>query len=167
MRLSRHHLALSVLVLSLLLASPAFANSVTMTYEGHRGARAQNGSPFIGYPFYVSINGSSIYTALMCDSFDNNVNYQETWTATASPFLQGIAHSMFGPSMALDYKAAGLIFKSMLSGHMNSNTAQWAIWGLFSTTLQAAPTSHRIISVLSILPTWPSPATLPIRPSTD
>jgi hypothetical protein len=133
MRLSRLHLALSVLVLSLLLASSAFANSVTMTYEGHRGAHAQNGSPFVGYPFYVSINGSSTYTALMCDSFDNNVNYQETWTATASPFLQGIAHSMFGPSMALDYKAAGLIFKSMLSGHMNSNTAQWAIWGLFST----------------------------------
>jgi hypothetical protein len=133
MRFSRFHITLSVLVFSLLLASPVFANTVQLTYEGHQGASAQNGSPFIGYPYYFSINGSSTYTALICDSFDNNVTLGQTWTATASPFLAGIANSMFGPSMKLDYEAAGLIFKSMLGGGMNSNTAQWAIWGLFST----------------------------------
>jgi hypothetical protein len=132
MRLSRLYLTLSVLVCALLLASPAFANSVTMTYKGHGGASSQNGSPFIGYPYYFSINGSSTLTALMCDSFDNSVTKGQTWTATASPFLQGIAHSMFGPSMTLDYKAAGLMFESVLKGTLNSNTAQWAIWGLFS-----------------------------------
>jgi hypothetical protein len=133
MRSSRFHLTLSALLLSLLLTSPAFANSVTMTYEGHEGAVAQNGSPYIGYPYYVSINGSSTYTALLCDSFDNNNSVGQTWNATASPFLQGIATSMFGPSMILDYKAAGLIFKSMLAGQLDTNTAQWAVWGLFST----------------------------------
>jgi hypothetical protein len=132
MRFGRFHLALSVLVFSLLFASSAFANSVQMTYEGHGGAVAQNGSPYVGYPYLVSINGSSTQTALMCDAFYNGVGLGQTWTATASPFLQGIASSMFGPSMTLDYKAAGLIFKSMLAGNINSNTAQWAIWGLFS-----------------------------------
>jgi hypothetical protein len=139
MRLSRFHLALSILLFSLLLASPAFANSVTMTYEGHQGATSQNGSPFVGYPYYVSINGSSTYTALLCDSFDNNVNLGQTWTATASPFLQGIATSMFGPSMILDYKAAGLIFKSMLAGQISGTEAQWAIWGLFSSAAASNP----------------------------
>jgi PEP-CTERM motif len=139
MRLSRFHLTLSVLVFSLLLASPAFANSVSMTYEGHLGVVAQHGSPYVGYPYYFSINGSSTFTALMCDSYDNNMSLGQTWTATASPFLQGIANSMFGPSMILDYKAAGLIFKSMLAGNMNTTTAQWAIWGLFSTNAASSP----------------------------
>jgi PEP-CTERM motif-containing protein len=133
MRLSRCHLAFLVLFFSHVLSGPAFANSIKMTYEGHAGNTAQNGSPYVGYPYYFSINGSSNYTPLMCDSFDNDMSLQQTWTATASPFLQGIAHSMFGPTMTLDYKAAGLIFKGMLSGQLNSNTAQWAIWGLFST----------------------------------
>jgi hypothetical protein len=103
-----------------------------MTYVGHQGVVAQNGSPYVGYPYYVSMNGSSAYTPLICDSFDNNVNLGQTWNASASPFLQGIASSMFGASMTLDYKAAGLIFKSMLSGQMTTTEAQWAIWGLFS-----------------------------------
>ncbi|MHB8218678.1 MAG: PEP-CTERM sorting domain-containing protein [Candidatus Sulfotelmatobacter sp.] len=133
MRLSRFHLTLSLLVFSLVLAGPAFAGSVSMTYMGHGSAVAQNGSPYIGYPYYVSINGSSSSVAVMCDSFFNNVSVGQTWTANASPFLQGIASSMFGPSMTLDYKAAGLMFESVLNGTLNSNTAQWAIWGLFST----------------------------------
>ena len=133
MRFGRISLALLPALLALLLANTAFANSVTMTYEGHQGVVAQNGSPYIGYPYYFSINGSTTYTPLLCDSYDNNVNLGQTFQATVSPFLQGIANSMFGPSMTLDYKAAGLIFKSMLAGQLNSTAAQWAIWGLFST----------------------------------
>jgi PEP-CTERM motif-containing protein len=34
--------------------------------------------------------------------------------------------------MTLDYKAAGLIYKSMLAGSISTLQAQWAIWGLFS-----------------------------------
>jgi hypothetical protein len=132
MRLSRFHLAVSVLVFSLLVVGSAFGTTVQMTYEGHGGAHAQNGSPFVGYPYYFSINGSSTYTALMCDSFDNSVTLHATYTYTVSPFLQGIAKSMFGPSMTLDYKAAGLMFESVIDKTLNSNTAQWAIWGLFS-----------------------------------
>ena len=84
MRLSRF-LTFSVLIFSLFLASSALATSVTMTYEGHQGVSAQNGSPFVGYPYYVSINGSSTYTPLLCDAYDNEIALGQTWTATASP----------------------------------------------------------------------------------
>ena len=132
MRVSRNKLILSVLLISLALAGSASASSVTMTYQGHQGVVAKDGSPYIGYPYYVSINGSATLTPLMCDSYDNNVSLGQTWNATATPLLQGIANSMFGPAMTLDYKAAGLIFKSMLGGQMSTTAAQWAIWGLFS-----------------------------------
>lgn len=134
---SRSLLTLSVLTF-LLLVSTAFATTVQLTYEGHEGYGPENGSPFTGYPYYVSVNGSSTYTALMCDSFDNDVSLGQTWKATALPFLQGIATSLFGPSMTMDYKAAGLMFKSVLDGTLNRNTAQWAIWGLFSNFKSSA-----------------------------
>jgi PEP-CTERM motif len=134
MRVNCVRFTLPVLALCLILAVPVFADTVSMTYQGHNGAPALNGSPLIGYPYYFSINGSSTQTALLCDSFDNNISVGQSWTATATPFLQGIANSMFGPSMTLDYKAAGLIFESMLQNNIDRNTAQWAIWGLFSAT---------------------------------
>jgi len=131
MRLTRIHFALPVLVLSLLLASPAFANSVSMTYEGHGQAN------HMGYPYYFSINGSSNFTPLICDSYDNTIHLGETWQATVTPFLQGIG--LFGSTTSLDYKAAGLIFKSMLAGTTGVGAAQWAIWGLFSTNATNNP----------------------------
>lgn len=121
-----------LMLLLLFITSPSFADTVHLTYEGHQGFGAINGSPLVGYPYFVSINGSSTFTPLMCDSFDNSVSLGQSWTATAMPFLQGIANSMFGASMILDYKAAGLIFESMLGNLIDRNTAQWAIWGLFS-----------------------------------
>lgn len=139
MSIRRFSLILFVALMALVLANTAFANSVTMTYVGHQGATAIDGSPYIGYPYYFSINGSTTYTPLMCDSFDNNVSLGQTFNATVSPFLQGIATSMFGSSMAMDYRAAGLIFKSMLAGTLDRAQAQWAIWGLFSTNAQGNP----------------------------
>jgi len=124
MRFQRTSLVLFVALMALVLSNAAFAKSVTLPYE------------FQNQAYYVSINGSSNFTTLMCDSFDNNIYKGETWTATVSPFLQGIAGSMFGPSMTLDYKAAGLIYKSMLGGTLTTLQAQWAVWGLFSTNAQ-------------------------------
>ena len=124
MRFKRSALALFVALMALVLTNAAVAKSVTLTYE------------FQNQKYYFSVNGSSTLTPLMCDSFDNNIYKTETWTATVSPFLQGIAGSMFGPSMTLDYKAAGLIHKSMLAGTLTTLQAQWAVWGLFSTNAQ-------------------------------
>ena len=129
MRFKRSSLALFVALMALVLTNAAltnaaFAKSVTLTYEYQNQA------------YYVSVNGSSNCTTLMCDSFDNSIYKGETWTATVSPFLQGIANSMFGPTMTLDYKAAGLIYKSMFAGTLTTLQAQWAVWGLFSTNAQ-------------------------------
>ena len=74
--------------------------------------------------------------ALMSDSYDNQLSSGESWSASMMPLLTGIAKSMFGPSMTLDYKAAGLIFKSMMKDKLTTAQAQWAIWGLFSTSAQ-------------------------------
>ena len=127
MTLKRTSLVLFAALMTLVLANTAFANSVKLTYEYQNQA------------YYVSINGSSSFTTMMCDSYDNNIYRGETWTATASPFLAGIANSMFGPTMTLDYKAAGLIYKSMISGGLTTLQAQWAVWGLFSTNAQNNP----------------------------
>lgn len=127
MTLKRTSLVLLVVIASLVLANNAFANSVSLTYEYQNQA------------YYFSINGSSNFTTLMCDSYDNTIHRGETWTATATPFLQGIANSMFGPSMKMDYLAAGLIYKSMLSGSLTTLQAQWAVWGLFSQNAQNNP----------------------------
>jgi hypothetical protein len=128
MRLKSSYLALFVALMALVLANTASATSVTMTFEYQHQ-----------HNYYFSINGSTTYTPLMCDSYDNYISRGETWTATVSPFLQGIAGSMFGPSMTMDYKAAGLIYKSMVSGTLTTLQAQWAVWGLFSKHAQNNP----------------------------
>ncbi len=123
--MKRLSLALFIALFALVLTNSAFANSVSLTFEYDH----QN-------HYYFSINGSTNFSTMMCDSFDNHIHSGETWTATKSPFLAGIASGLFGSSMTLDYKAAGLIYKSMLTGSLTTLQAQWAIWGLFSTNAQ-------------------------------
>jgi len=134
MRFSRFHLALSVLTLSLLFASPASAGSVKLTYVQATGSGIGGGGI---YPYAFYINNGTTYTYLLCDTFDNTITPGETWTATVTPFLQGVG--LFGSTTSLDYKAAGLIFESMLAGKITGTDANWAIWGLFSKSAQAQP----------------------------
>jgi len=124
MRLNRIHVTAVVLVSFLFLAGTAFADSVTLTYKGHG-----QGNP-TSYPYLISINGSANLTGMICDSFDNSIYKGETWEATATPLLQAIG--LWGSGMSLDYKAAGLIYKSILAGTTSAGAGQWAIWGLFS-----------------------------------
>jgi hypothetical protein len=133
-RLSRFHLSLSVLVFSLLLASPGFAGTVQLTYIQGTGSGIGGGGVY-RYAFYV--NNGTTKTYLLCDSYDNTIQKGETWTATVPPFLQGISTSLFGSGMTLDYKAAGLIFKGMLAGTISNTSGQWALWDLFSSNAQA------------------------------
>ena len=57
----------------------------------------------------------------------------ETWKANESNLSSG--KGLFGNQL-LDYKAAGLIFKSILNGTLGVNAGNFAIWGLFSTNAQ-------------------------------
>jgi len=114
----------------LLLVGSAFGNTVTMNFLGPGGP---NGGGVYTYPYNFSINGSSSPTSLICDSFDNHVFAGETWTANVSSLLSG--QGLFGGAL-LDYKAAGLIFKSILAGGTSEVAGNWAIWGLFSSNAQ-------------------------------
>ena len=119
--MKRVALAMFVLIAALVLTNSALANSVSLTFKFDHNDH-----------YYFSVNGSSSLSTMMCDSYDNHIYAGETWTATKSPFLSGISSSLFGATKTLDYKAAGLIYKSMLSGSLSTLQAQWAIWGLFS-----------------------------------
>ena len=137
MRSRRLHLTLSVLVFTLILATSAFAGTVKLTYIQGTGSGIGGGAV---YPYAFYVNNSTSATYLLCDSYDNTIRQGETWTATVSPFLQGISTRLFGSGMTLDYKAAGLIFKSILGPGITQTQmtdAQWAIWGLFSSNAKA------------------------------
>ena len=109
-------------LLSIVLVNAAAADTVNLKFMGKSKMRT-----------YFSVNGRKDYTGLMSDSYNNQLTPGESWSATMTPFLTGIAKSMFGPSMTLDYEAAGLIFKSMMKDKLTVAQAQWAIWGLFSS----------------------------------
>jgi hypothetical protein len=110
--------------------SPALANStVDMKLVG---VGANNAGGVYTYPYYFSINGK-VPVALICDSYDNRVDVGESWQANVVGLLSG--QGLFGNEL-LQYKAAGLLFKSILSGTINVNVGNYAIWGLFSTTAQ-------------------------------
>jgi hypothetical protein len=110
----------------------ALANSnVTMKLTSVGG---NNAGGVYTYPYYFSINGAKP-VALICDSYDNEVVVGETWKAYKTSLLSG--KGMFGNEL-LDYKAAGLIFKSILSGTVNVNVGNFAIWGLFSNNAKSS-----------------------------
>jgi hypothetical protein len=138
MRLRRLHIVLSILTLSLLIASPALANSVHMRYLGG----TQGTGPYPVYPYMFHINYSPNVTDLICDSYNNQIRIGESWQATVTPFLQG--SGLFGSTSSLDYKAAGLIFKSVLSGAISGSAGQWAIWGLFASNATTQSTYSQL-----------------------
>jgi hypothetical protein len=126
MRSSRFSLLILLIVGVLIFAGSASATStVTMNFIGPGG---NNAGGVYTFPYNFSVNGAPS-TTLICDTFDNQIWSGETWTATVSSLLSG--QGLFGSS-TLDYKAAGLIFASILNGSINANTGNWAIWGLFS-----------------------------------
>ena len=114
-----------------LLAGHAFANStVNLTFMNvGPGNVAPTG--VYAYPYNFSINGSTTLTPMMCDAYNNHISWGESWTANVHSILQG---GMFGNSgqALLDYKAAGLIFLSVLDGQLNAALGNAAVWELFS-----------------------------------
>jgi len=124
-------------ILFLLIAfaiTPVFADAVSLKFVGPGG---NNSGGVYTYPYYFSVNGSSTYTPLICDAFNNEISTGETWSATVTPLLN--AGGMWGSSDLLDYKAAGLIFEGIVNGTINANAGNWAIWGLFASNAQSNP----------------------------
>jgi hypothetical protein len=128
LRLAR--IVVFVLVLVAMSAGTALANStVNMQLVS---VSANNAGGVNTYPYFFSINGHAP-VALICDSYDNEVNVGESWQANVVGLLSG--KGLFGNQL-MDYKAAGLIFKSILNGTLNVNVGNFAIWGLFSSNAQ-------------------------------
>jgi hypothetical protein len=122
----------ALLILAALCVFPgsALANStVNMKLTSVGG---NNAGGVYTYPYNFSINGG-VPVSLICDSYDNEVIVGETWQANVTSLLSG--QGLFGGQL-LDYKAAGLIFKSILNGTVDANVGNFAIWGLFSTNAQ-------------------------------
>ncbi len=121
---------LVVLAALCLCKGTALANStVTMKLTSVGG---NNAGGVYTYPYNFSINGAAP-VALICDSYDNEVVVGETWQAKVTSLLSG--QGLFGNQL-LDYKAAGLIFKSILNNTLGANVGNFAIWGLFSNNVQ-------------------------------
>lgn len=128
----RRAVYLGLLVLGLcLVAGPAFANSTVQLTFVNVGPGNIAPTGVYAYPYNFSINGSTTLTPMMCDAYNNHITFGESWTADVHSILQG---GMFGHSgqALLDYKAAGLIFLSVLDGHLNAALGNAAVWELFS-----------------------------------
>jgi hypothetical protein len=129
----RFHLAItSLFVLAALCLCTGSASADSVVRMKLVGVGSNNAGDVYTYPYYLSINGKAP-VAMLCDTYDNQVTPGETWKAHASSLLSG--KGLFGAQL-LDYKAAGLIFKSILNGTLSVNTGNFAIWGLFSTNAQ-------------------------------
>jgi hypothetical protein len=108
----------------------AFANStVNLTFVNVGPGNTAGGA--YAYPYNFSINGSSTLTPMMCDAYNNHIEFGQSWTANVHSILQG---GMFGTSgqALMDYKAAGLIFMSVLDGQTSASLGNEAVWALFS-----------------------------------
>jgi PEP-CTERM motif len=121
---------LAVLAMLSMCTSAVFANSTVNMQLVSVGGNSAGG--VYTYPYNFSINGGSP-VPLICDTYDNEVKIGETWKAHVVGLLSG--QGLFGNRL-LDYKAAGLIFKSILNGSVAVNVGNFAIWGLFSTNAQ-------------------------------
>lgn len=123
---------LGMLVLATGLAS---ATSVTMQlirFDGPSAGGANTSGGVYTYPYYFSIDGSKYpnLTALLCDSFNNEVWQNETWTADEVPLS-----SLIGGSNGTAYEEAAYLFAEMGTHPTQADAAKynWAIWGLFAS----------------------------------
>ena len=124
--------SLAILAALFLWSGSALANSVVrMKLVGVGG---NNAGGVYTYPYYFSVNGKAP-VALICDTYDNQVTLGEHWKAHETSLLGG--KGLFGSEL-MDYKAAGLIFKSILNGTVSVNAGNFAIWGLFSPNAQTS-----------------------------
>jgi hypothetical protein len=83
------------------------------------------------YPYYLSVNGSSMETWAMCVSYDNKISIGESWYATIAAITTP------------QEKEAAWLFNQANLAIAEGNTAlqiddQWAAWEIFSTNAQNA-----------------------------
>jgi hypothetical protein len=97
-----------------------YAETLTLTLESVGGQAS--GSDYV-YPYNFSFNGSTTLTPLMCLSYENEIYFGESWTATLMPISGNVL-----------YVEAAYIFSLSAAPGASATTiaeAQWANWELF------------------------------------
>jgi hypothetical protein len=111
----------------LLLLSPrmGYAESMTIQLESVGGQSSGVVQGEYVYPYNFSFDGSTALTPLMCISYEQEIYFGESWTATITP-VDG--------SDNLQYIEAAYILAQAAAPTASANTiavAQWANWELF------------------------------------
>jgi hypothetical protein len=119
------------MMLCTILASPAFADQLTLTGVKGYTAYTTDGNVYVA-PYYGSINGSPSFE-IVCDDFASTVYIGETWDVTVNTFST-LTNSKFYSSAGVDtYKeAAWLLFEMNLTKDYAGT--QLAIWKLFDSS---------------------------------
>lgn len=102
-------------------AQRVMANSISLTLESTGGNSAAG---YYIYPYYFSVNGSQALTPLMCLSFNNEITFGESWTATTAPVT----------GSTLDEEAAWLL-NDANANPGNTPADQLAAWALFANNV--------------------------------
>lgn len=114
-----------------LLVGQTFANSTAQLTFVNVGPGNIAPTGVYAYPYNFSINGSTVLTPMMCDSYYNHISFGESWTASVHSILRGGMFGTSGPAL-MDYRAAGLIFLGVFNGQINASLGNAAVWELFS-----------------------------------
>jgi hypothetical protein len=106
---------------ALLLLAPinAFADTVTLTSIS-AGPWSGNDAGDNIYPYNFTVSGTSGLVPLMCISFDDEIDPNETWTATPTAVAGNV-----------NYEEAAYILSQI--GTYGAADVQWAAWALFDT----------------------------------
>jgi len=117
----------SVAICTLLLLCPpmGYADTMELTLVNVGGQSSGTITGDYVYPYNFSFNGSTALTPLMCISYENEIYFGESWTATLIP-VTGSGNPQ--------YIEAAYIFSLAAAPNASANTiavAQWANWELF------------------------------------
>jgi hypothetical protein len=128
----------TTLVFCGLFCSSLIAHADTMTLQLVSVGGQASGPDYV-FPYNVSLDGSPDLTPLMCISYENEIYFGESWTATAVPV-----------SGNEQYVEAAYILAQAAAPGASANTiavAQWANWELFdpndSSLLSNLPSGYQ------------------------
>lgn len=144
----------TILAMLVLLTGFTSATQVSMQlvrFDGPSAGGANTSNGVYVYPYYFSIDGSSYpnLTALLCDTYDNEVWQNESWLAN-----QVTVASLVGGPNGQKYIEAAWLFWHMGTDPTPAQAATYnfAVWGLFSPNALNSP-GYAATGAASVLPT--------------
>src|SRR4051812_47999949 len=137
-----------LLAMVLLLASGVYSHADPLTAQLKlTGVGGANDGRVYVYPynFDVTINGSTIQAALVCDDYFDDISFGESWTATVyslNDVLNGAGQmgTLSTPLAGLQsnrqnaYLDAAWLYKQLLVPGSDAIAINHTIWALFSNT---------------------------------